>query len=81
LRARGILLLRPMSCQAIEQLRLEARELRRELKEKRELARQKRQSEQRLAHRPRSDFEDYLQRRIAKNAAEIARHVAQHGCE
>ncbi len=70
-----------MPCPAIEKLRQEARELRRELKEKREKARQKGQSEQRLAHRPHNDFEIYLQRRIAKNAAEIARHVAQHGCE
>lgn len=70
-----------MACDVIDKLRREARELRRELKEKRELARQKGQSEQRLAHRPHSDFEFYLQRRIAKNAAEIARHVAQHGCE
>ncbi len=70
-----------MPCPAIEKLRQEARELRRELKEKRERALQKPQGEQRLAHRPHSDFEVYLQRRIAKNAAEIARHVAQHGCE
>ncbi len=70
-----------MPCDVIEKLRQEARELRRELREKRELARQKRQSEQRLAHRPHSDFEVYLQRRIAKNAAEIARHVAEHRCE
>ncbi|HXZ26447.1 MAG TPA: hypothetical protein VEG08_00455 [Terriglobales bacterium] len=70
-----------MPCDVIEKLREEARELRRELKEKRELARQKGQQEQRLAHRPRSDFETYLQRRIQKNAAEIERHLAQHGCE
>jgi len=70
-----------MSCDTLDKLRQEAQELRRELKEKRELARQKRLGEQRLAHRPRSDFENYLQRRIAKNAAEIARHIAQHGCE
>ena len=70
-----------MPCEVVEKLRLEARELRRELKEKRDLSRQKGRQEQRLAHRPHSDFEVYLQRRIAKNAAEIARHVAQHGCE
>ena len=70
-----------MSCETIEKLRQEARELRRDLKERREKARQQSQKERRLAHRPHSDFEDYLQRRIAKNAAEIARHVAQHGCE
>lgn len=70
-----------MPCEAVEKLREEARELRRELKEKRDLSRQKGRQEQRLAHRPHSDFEVYLQRRIAKNAAEIARHVAQHGCE
>lgn len=68
-----------MRCEAVEKLREEARALRQELKEKRELAHQK--AGQRLAHRPHSDFETYLQRRIAKNAAEIARHVAQHGCE
>ena len=70
-----------MSCETIEKLRQEARELRRELKDRREKARQGNLAERRLAHRPHSDFEDYLQRRIAKNAAEIARHVAQHGCE
>lgn len=69
-----------MSCDVIEKLRLEARELRQELREKRELARQKGGSG-RLAHRPHSDFETYLQRRIARNAAEIARHVAEHRCE
>lgn len=70
-----------MSCSALDQLRQEAQQLRQELREKRERARQKSGGQQRLAHRPRSDFEDYLQRRIAKNAAEIAQHVAQHGCE
>jgi F0F1-type ATP synthase membrane subunit b/b' len=70
-----------MSCETIEKLRQEARELRRDLKERRDKARRQGQAERRLAHRPHSDFEDYLQRRIAKNAAEIARHVAQHRCE
>lgn len=69
-----------MPCDVVEKLRQEARELRRELKEKRERTLQK-QGERRLAHRPHSDFETYLQRRIAKNAAEIARHVAEHRCE
>ncbi len=70
-----------MPCDVVEKLRQEARELRRELKEKREKALQKGAGDQRLAHRPHSDFETYLQRRIAKNAAEIARHVAEHRCE
>jgi hypothetical protein len=29
----------------------------------------------------RSDFEAYLQRRLAKNAARIESHVVTHGCQ
>ena len=74
-----------MGCTDLAQLRQEATRCYREFNQRRQRARQHAARESgnvpvAVFLRP-SDFEAYLQRRLAKTAAQIEAHVAVHHCQ
>ncbi len=72
----------PTRCPDIVRLRQEARQLQEKLRTSQQRARQHQGQDRRSGERPRShDYEFFLQRKIMKNCLQIARHIAEHGCE
>lgn len=76
----GNVYLRPVPCEELQNLRREATRLTVELDHRRKKAREKANTEGGGRIPGRSDYEDFLQRKISKLAAEIENHMAQHQC-
>ncbi|MGH9579706.1 MAG: hypothetical protein ACRD2R_01825, partial [Terriglobales bacterium] len=51
-----------------------------ELREKKKLAREKSSQIPTQSRRP-SDFEEFLERKLARATAAIERHIREHGCQ
>lgn len=70
-----------MPCSALEELREQARKITRELKDRRAVAKSRADQERNGRPANKNDYDWYLQRRLAKTAAAIEQHLAQHGCQ
>lgn len=68
-----------MACPELERLREDASQVKRQLAEARAEANERPQ-DRRSGVRAESDMRAYLQRRLAKAAAEVERHLAEHHC-
>lgn len=68
-----------MACQELERLRADASRVKKQLAEARAGANE-RAHDRRSGVRAKSDMRAYLQRRLAKAAAEVERHLAEHHC-
>ncbi len=73
----------PARCAKMERLRQEAKHLHDKLRLSRQQARQHEQHDRRHDRRPNrsNEYEEFLQRKILKNALLISFHIAEHGCE
>ncbi len=71
------------SCAELERLRETGRRLRQRLRDSRRRSQESSAQDRREAPRNGSrhtDFEAYLQRKMARTDSEIQRHVVEHGC-
>ncbi len=70
-------------CAKIERLRQEAKHLHEKLRLSRRQALQHEKQDRRHDRRPSrsNEYEEFLQRKILKNALLISFHIAEHGCE
>jgi len=68
-----------MQCAELEKLREQVRDIRKEMGARRERARYMAEQSDLVVRK--NDFQDLLERKLARAVASIEQHVAQHQCQ